>query len=186
MTRWRQRRAHSQNGVADRRRVVLFTNSVAVGGMEQHVVLLARYLDRSKFEVFGIVPDWKPTLPFTESLRKEADRVDTITPDRRYGQRRQLTEAIRLTRCLRSWRIDTIHMHSTSFRGQRWPSVRPAGRGTAGVRDGAPGPRPEPAATDPSVAKRLHAVHDRSRMCLGEEPRCQISPPVYAAGSRRN
>jgi glycosyltransferase involved in cell wall biosynthesis len=101
-----------------RQRVVLFTNSVVVGGMEQHVLLLARYLDRSRFEVIGVVPDWEPTRPFTESLGKEADRVEVITPDRRHGLRRQLAESVRLMRFVRHERVDTVHLHSTTFRGQ--------------------------------------------------------------------
>ena len=53
---------------AVRTRALLFTNSVAVGGMEKHVELLARHLDRSRFEVFAISPEWEPTAAFSAAL----------------------------------------------------------------------------------------------------------------------
>ena len=41
-----------------------------------------------------------------------------ITPDRRYGLWRQIVETYRLFRHLRTWRIQVMHMHSTTYRGQ--------------------------------------------------------------------
>jgi glycosyltransferase involved in cell wall biosynthesis len=102
----------------ERTRVLLFTNSVAVGGMEEHVELLARHLDRERFEVFAVCPDWEPTEPFSRSLGEAADHIALHTPDRRYGVRRMLLETFRLARQMREWRIQVIHMHSTSYRGQ--------------------------------------------------------------------
>jgi glycosyltransferase involved in cell wall biosynthesis len=101
-----------------RTRALLFTNSVAVGGMEKHVELLARHLDRSRFEVYAISPEWEPTAAFSAALAAAADHAMCITPDRRYGLRRQIVELARLTRQLRAWRIRVMHMHSTTFRGQ--------------------------------------------------------------------
>src|SRR6478735_2227575 len=104
--------------LGERIRVLLFTNSVAVGGMEEHVELLARHLDRDRFEVFAVCPDWQPTKPFSRSLAEVADHFALITPDRRHGGWRQLKETIKLARQMRHWRIQVIHMHSTTFRGQ--------------------------------------------------------------------
>jgi len=104
--------------LGERTRVLLFTNSVAVGGMEEHVELLARHLDRDRFEVFAVCPDWQPTKPFSRSLAEVADHFALITPDRRHGGWRQLKETIKLARQMRHWRIQVIHMHSTTFRGQ--------------------------------------------------------------------
>ena len=102
----------------DRTRVLLFVNSIAVGGMEEHVVLLARHLNRQQFEVFAICPDWEPTKPFSQSLGRVADHTALLTPDRRYGLWKQITETYRLFRQLRTWRVHVMHMHSTTYRGQ--------------------------------------------------------------------
>jgi len=102
----------------ERTRVLLFTNSVSVGGMEEHVELLARHLNRERFEVFAVCPDWQPTAPFSHSLAEVADHIALITPDRRYGMWRLAVETVRLTRQMRRWRIQVIHMHSTTFQGQ--------------------------------------------------------------------
>src|SRR6478672_13763594 len=111
-------RAPVKQALSERTRVLLFTNSVAVGGMEEHVELLARHLDRECFEVFAVCPDWEPTEPFSRSLSEAADHIALRTPDRRYGVQRMLLETLRLARQLREWRIQVIHMHSTSYRGQ--------------------------------------------------------------------
>jgi glycogen synthase len=110
--------ASVKQALGERTRVLLFTNSVAVGGMEEHVELLARHLDRQRFEVFAVCPDWQPTKPFSRSLTEVADHIALITPDRRHGIWRQLKETIKLARQMRQWRIQVMHMHSTTFRGQ--------------------------------------------------------------------
>jgi glycosyltransferase involved in cell wall biosynthesis len=99
-------------------RVLLLTNSVAVGGMEEHVELLARHLDRKQFEVFAICPDWTPTLAFTHSLQAVGDHIVQITPDLRYTFWRYIKESYLLLQQLRKWKIDVLHMHSTTYRGQ--------------------------------------------------------------------
>lgn len=101
-------------------RVALFTNSISVGGMEEHVELLARHLDRSQFEVFSICPEWGPTEAFYNSLAQESDYIVKATPDRRHGLLRVPKECLRLYHYLRTWRIDVLHMHSTTFRGQMY------------------------------------------------------------------
>jgi glycogen synthase len=111
-------RAPAKQALDKRTRVLLFTNSVAVGGMEEHVELLARHLDRDRFEVFAVCPDWAPIEPFSRSLGEAADHIALRTPDRRYGVRRMLLETFRLARQMREWRIQVVHMHSTSYRGQ--------------------------------------------------------------------
>jgi glycogen synthase len=94
------------------------TRVLPVGGMEEHVELLARHLDRERFEVFAVCPDWEPTEPFSRSLGEAADHIALRTPDQRYGMWRMLIETFRLARQLRQWCIQVIHMHSTSYRGQ--------------------------------------------------------------------
>jgi glycosyltransferase involved in cell wall biosynthesis len=86
--------------------------------MEEHVELLARHLDRKQFEVFSICPDWAATEPFYRSLAQVSDHIVKATPDRRHGILRLLRECGRLYRYLRTWQIDVMHMHSTTYRGQ--------------------------------------------------------------------
>ncbi len=104
--------------VGGRVRVALFTNSVAVGGMEEHVRLLVRHLDRARFEVFLIAPRWEPTAGFYRAVAAQTDGYAEITPDRRHGVVRQVWDMARLYRQLRAWRVDVLHMHSTTYRGQ--------------------------------------------------------------------
>lgn len=103
---------------ATKLRVLLFSNSIAVGGMEEHIELLARHLDREHFEVFAICPNWQPTETFSQSLLGISDHLALITPDRRYGYLSQIKETWRFMQYLRKWKIQVIHMHSTTYRGQ--------------------------------------------------------------------
>lgn len=102
----------------ERLKVLLLSNSVSLGGMEEHVRLLAKYLDRDEFEVFAVCPDWPDTADFATSLRDAADHLALISPDRRYGLFLQLRDSIKLIRQVRLWKIDVAHLHSTTFRGQ--------------------------------------------------------------------
>jgi glycosyltransferase involved in cell wall biosynthesis len=99
-------------------KLLLFTNSVQVGGMEEHVELLARHLDHDKFKVYGISPHWEPTEKFSKSLAAEVEELVEITPDRRYGLWKEVEEAYKFFRQLRKWHIQVMHMHSTTYRGQ--------------------------------------------------------------------
>ena len=112
-----------KNKCGEKIRLLLFTNSIAVGGMEEHVELLARHLDREQFEVFAICPSWQPTEVFTRSLSEAADHIAVITPDRRQGRQQQFKETLKFFRQLRTWHIQVLHMHSTSYRGQIWALI---------------------------------------------------------------
>lgn len=103
-----------------RKRILILTNSVAIGGMERHVELLVRYLDRTMFEVFTVCPDWYATTEFAARLKQFADHHVLNSPDRRCGKRLQIREVWRLWRLLRRWHIDVLHMHLTTFRGGFW------------------------------------------------------------------
>lgn len=103
-----------------RRRILLVTNSVVIGGMERHVELLARHLDRTAYEVFTICPDWPAIECFDHTLRHVSDHHLRCTPDRRWGIGRELREAWRLFWQLRAWQIDVMHMHLTTFIGGMW------------------------------------------------------------------
>lgn len=100
-----------------RRRLLLMTNSVSMGGMEEHVRLLAREIDRTQFEVVALAPDWEPTAQFSAGLADAADRFDHATPDRRHGTRNLIGEIWRLWRRGRRDRYDVAHLHSTTYDG---------------------------------------------------------------------
>jgi len=89
-----------------------------MGGMEEHVRMLAEQLDHTRLDVYAVVPDNEPTAPFTESMRTAAEHVELITPDRRRGIRNEVREAFRLARFARAEQIDVAHLHSTTYGGQ--------------------------------------------------------------------
>lgn len=114
-----------------RLRILLFTNSVAIGGMEKHVELIARNLDRARAEVFVICPRWNSIEPWAATLTEAADHSMRCTPDRRYGYCALARDTLRLYRQLRTWRIQVMHMHLTKYDGGVWAML--AAR-LAGVR----------------------------------------------------
>lgn len=123
--------AQSTTVPSERLRVLLFVNSVAIGGMEEHVELLARLLDRDRFEVFAVSPRSPATEAFHHTMRDAADHASVVTPDRRHGIVSQTRELWRLSRLIRQWRIQVVHMHSTTYLGQ---SVALLAARLAGVR----------------------------------------------------
>lgn len=104
--------------MSERRRLALFTNSVQIGGMEEHVCLLAAGLDRARFHVTAIVPDWQETHSFSTRVAGAADAMISLTPDRRHGALKGVAETIRLFLFARRQAFDIVHMHSTSYKGQ--------------------------------------------------------------------
>lgn len=100
-----------------RTKVLILTNSVQIGGMEEHVRLLALHLDRTRFHVTVGFPKWQPTDEFVPALAAAADGVVILTPDRRPGPQLQLREAWKMYRHLRRGRYDVLHLHSTDWMG---------------------------------------------------------------------
>lgn len=98
-------------------RVAIFTNSVAIGGMEKHTELIVRDLDRSEVEVYAICPRWEPIESWAQRFCGLADQAARIAPDRRNGVAMMLRDTYRLWRQLRLWRIDVLHMHQTTYTG---------------------------------------------------------------------
>lgn len=111
-------KANSLYAAGKKTRLLLFTNSISIGGLEEHVELLARHIDRTKFVVYSISPEWEPTKEFSHTLAKLSDASTEITPDRRYGLLKELKEAVRFYHKLREWKIQVVHMHSTTYSGQ--------------------------------------------------------------------
>lgn len=99
------------------------TNSVAVGGMEEHVRLLAEKIDRSRFVVDAAAPDWEPTAEWNTALAEAADHFSTRTPDRRHGIAGLVRETFGLWRHARRQRFDVAHLHGTSYHGLTYAIV---------------------------------------------------------------
>ena len=79
----------STTGLGRRRRVLLFTNSVAHGGMEEHVRLIARYLDRYRREQDGRWRFAKRVVTYDLKVRRALDTVPAaadITGDASYAE----------------------------------------------------------------------------------------------------
>ncbi len=106
-----------------RTRVLLLANSVSVGGMEEHMRLLALKLDRESFEVTAALPDDENLRTFEPALRSAADELVLVTPDRRYGLRRNARECVKLFRLARAHRFDVAHLHSTSYDGHTFATL---------------------------------------------------------------
>lgn len=98
-------------------KVLLVTNSVQIGGMEEHVRLLARHLDREKYHVTVAFPDWEPTDVFVPLLKAAADDVIIVTPDRRPGGPGSFREAFRLWLAVRRSGFHVAHLHCTNWEG---------------------------------------------------------------------
>ena len=99
------------------------TNSVAVGGMEEHVRLLAEKVDRDRFVVHAAAPDWEPTAEWNAALASAADHFSTRTPDRRHGVAGLARETFGLWRHARRQRFDVAHLHGTSYHGLTYAIV---------------------------------------------------------------
>jgi glycosyltransferase involved in cell wall biosynthesis len=114
----RVKRSAGKRRVDDGRvRLLLFTNSVQIGGMEEHVRLIAKDIDPTLFEVSVVFPDWEATNWFASRLSEFVD-VELITPDRRPGGPGVVREARRLAQYARRHRIQVAHLHSTTYAGQ--------------------------------------------------------------------
>jgi len=93
--------------------VLLYTNTRLIGGMEEHMELIARHLDRRRFEVFSICPALESLAPFHESLIKYSDHFAPITFDYEHP-----FNFPALVRQIHNWRVDVMHMHNGYYRGQ--------------------------------------------------------------------
>ena len=167
-----------------RTRVLLFTNSITIGGMEEHVELLARHLDRKRFEVFSMCPDWPGLEPFQRSLEKASDHFALATPDSRYDTRRLVTEAVGMTQKLRAWAINVVHMHSTTYRGQFYAlaAARLAGVQRVYVTEHLP-----PEQTLPKRERLVREVFTRSVtgiVCVSQKNYISRSAHIYTPPER--
>ncbi|MGB3736756.1 MAG: glycosyltransferase family 4 protein [Ilumatobacter sp.] len=108
----------NSGGEEERTRLLLLTNTVQLGGMEEHVRLIAKDLDPEQFDVSVVFPEWEATDAFVDRLEEVADDVEQITPDRRHGISPLPGELWRLWKFARRGDFDVAHLHSTTYSGQ--------------------------------------------------------------------
>lgn len=90
--------------------VVLFTNSWAMGGMEEHLILLGRVLVRRGFKVAAICSPAASVRPLRDGLA--AAGVEVHAPDERISSRLGGIDRLRaLRRILKAYRGCVLHMH---------------------------------------------------------------------------
>ncbi len=103
---------------ADNVRVLLLSNSQLKGGleggMEMHMKLLARHLNRENFEVFSICQDFDSVSAFARSIAQESDHFAALP----IGY--QFSSLSRLIKQIRDWRIQVMHMHNGAYLGQNF------------------------------------------------------------------
>jgi glycogen synthase len=101
-----------------RTRVLIFSNSSLKGGleggMEMHMKLLARHLDRKQFEVFGICRDAESVQGFARAFSQECDHFAALPTGY------QLSSMAGLVKQIRDWRIQVMHMHNGAYLGQNF------------------------------------------------------------------
>lgn len=136
--------------------VAFFTNSIAIGGMEKHVVELASALAKMNCDVCAIAPGTKEVSPFLDWLREAG--IPTYAIDLRGDQpKRQLvSEARRLRRLLIDRRVDIFHQHRTGPYHGKWACLVAR---TAGARVVAT--EHLPAFRLSGVSRRINALADR-------------------------
>jgi|GEM_PF-439281 len=99
------------------RRVVLITQSVALGGMEQHARDLAGELLHRGIAVRAVVPAGEIGDALAEQFAAAGVPVEQIVTDARHGRLAQLRGLLRLYRLLCTWRPDAVHLHTGGATG---------------------------------------------------------------------
>ena len=94
-------------------RLLLYTPNYGVGGMEKHIELLARHINRERFEVFAICPDFDSIKSFRDSLAQASDHFAAISFDHWH-----LGNFLKLVQQIREWHIQVMHMHNGAYLGQ--------------------------------------------------------------------
>jgi glycosyltransferase involved in cell wall biosynthesis len=98
------------------RPVVLFTNSMVMGGMEEHVLQLARGLRQRGLQVAVICSPQAEIQPLREALSVAGVIVHAL-PERGRGALGALKRFGALVRTLRRYPDCVLHLHFTGYRG---------------------------------------------------------------------
>jgi glycosyltransferase involved in cell wall biosynthesis len=102
--------------LAEPRAVVLFTNSMLMGGMEEHVLQLGRTLAQRGVRVGAICSLHDEIQPLRDALAAAGVAVHALEPSHGSptGTARRLAD---LVRTLSAYRGGVLHLHFTGFRG---------------------------------------------------------------------
>jgi glycogen synthase len=166
----------------NRVRILLFSNSQLKGGleggMEMHIRLLARHLDREKFEVFAICQDMESVRSFANSFATESDHFAALPINYQPGS------LFKLVKQMRDWRIQVMHMHNGAYLGQNF--VLLAGR-LAGIRSIYVTEHLPPENTIPFVQRTVRNIFTRMLdgvICVTEKNYLSRSQFLYTPGNR--
>jgi glycosyltransferase involved in cell wall biosynthesis len=169
----------ARSATDQRIRLLLFTNNRGVGGMEEHIDLIARRLDRSKFEVFAICPDLEEIRPFRNKLEQHSDHFAAITGDRDHPG-----DMLRLYQQVRNWRIQVAHMHNGYFLGHTLPYavLRLAGVRKIYVTEHTPPDKREPFKR--TLVRNAMTLTLDGMVCISEKHRALRSQVFYTPKKR--
>lgn len=101
------------------RRITLFVNSVTVGGVEEHVLQLARGLIARGAELTLVCPESVELDAYVQRLRLAGASVQRITLSRRPGLVLAARRFVAFVRLLRSSRSEVLHVHLIGYEGGR-------------------------------------------------------------------
>jgi len=86
--------------------LLIFLNSLVVGGVERHVIDLIRRIDHEKYHIYLVIP---PGL--MKILKNELSRLEVDVVELEIRSWLQVKEIVRLIKVLRKNRIDIVHSH---------------------------------------------------------------------------
>jgi glycosyltransferase involved in cell wall biosynthesis len=151
-------------------RIVFFTNSMAMGGMEAHVGMLAAGLQRHGVPVTAFVPDDAAINSFRDGLRDCGAEVRTLASSGG-GARRLPGRLMRMTAALRALRPFMLHVHLTGPDGGLLPVVAARLAGARAVlRTEHLPPYPRVSARQKALVRLRDAWTDRV-ICVSEDTR---------------
>jgi glycosyltransferase involved in cell wall biosynthesis len=105
---------------APRYRVALFVNSIAMGGVEEHVRQIAVGLAERGLEVVLVCPESDEISPLAHACTAAGVQVERLTLSLHTGASGAFTRLLRLVRLLRAAKVDVLHLHLIGYTGGRW------------------------------------------------------------------
>jgi glycosyltransferase involved in cell wall biosynthesis len=151
--------------------VVLFTNSIAMGGMEAHIAMLAAGLRTRGVRVAAIVPEYESIQPMRADLAKAGVDVRVFAGTR--GALGLPSRLLRLVHELRSHRPFIFHLHNTGSDGGTLPMIAARLAGArAVVRTEHLPPLPPVSRRQRALVRMRDTITDRV-ICVSEEAREQ-------------
>jgi glycosyltransferase involved in cell wall biosynthesis len=101
-------------------RVALFVNSIAMGGVEEHVrQIAAGFADRG-LEVVLVCPETDGISSLADACTAAGVHVERLTLSLQMGAASTFNRLWRLVRLLRVAKIDVLHLHLIGYTGGRW------------------------------------------------------------------